>query len=312
VEAAKAANEGRLTINKLWDQYCETNPDNKILKHEQRKFDVHIRGAIGDKEPAGLLPMDIDRIRLGLQKKGFRTTSARILELIRRTINYGIKKGLIPPIGFKIEIPRLNNIKTEDLSSDQLAKLIAALDTDEDQVAADILRLALFSGMRRGEIFKLQRGDLDFERRFILLRDPKSGRDEKIPMNETVLDIFKKILDRHNDDFLFPGKFKGTHITACPREFIKRIKKAAGLPNDFRPMHGLRHTYASMLASSGQVDLYTLQKLLTHKSPSMTIRYSHLHDDALRKAADVAGDIIAKASVESANGNNVKLVDQKK
>jgi integrase len=48
----------------------------------------------------------------------------------------------------------------------------------------------------------------------------------------------------------------------------------------------------SKLASSGQVDLYTLQKLLTHKSPVMTQRYAHLRDQALRKTADLAGNII--------------------
>jgi integrase len=47
-----------------------------------------------------------------------------------------------------------------------------------------------------------------------------------------------------------------------------------------------------MLASSGQVDMYTLQKLLTHKSPQMTQRYAHLRDDALKRASELAGDII--------------------
>ena len=42
-----------------------------------------------------------------------------------------------------------------------------------------------------------------------------------------------------------------------PRKRINAIKEAAGLPSDFRPMHGLRHVYASLLASSGQVDIYT-------------------------------------------------------
>jgi site-specific recombinase XerD len=73
---------------------------------------------------------------------------------------------------------------------------------------------------------------------------------------------------------------------------VNQIKEAAGLPKDFRALHGLRHVYASMLASSGQVDLYTLQKLLTHKSPAMTQRYAHLRDQALRQAADLAGNII--------------------
>lgn len=76
---------------------------------------------------------------------------------------------------------------------------------------------------------------------------------------------------------------------------VNKIKKATGLSEDFRPLHGLRHTYASMLASSGKVDIYTLQRLMTHKSPVMTQRYAHLRDDALRQAADLAGDIINDA-----------------
>jgi len=58
-------------------------------------------------------------------------------------------------------------------------------------------------------------------------------------------------------------------------------------------MHGLRHVYASMLASSGKVDMYVLQKLITHKDGRMTQRYAHLRDEALKKAADVAGDIVS-------------------
>jgi hypothetical protein len=44
------------------------------------------------------------------------------------------------------------------------------------------------------------------------------------------------------------------------------------------------------------VDLYTLQKLLTHKSPTMTARYAHLRDSAIRKASDLAGDIVQQAT----------------
>jgi integrase len=56
-----------------------------------------------------------------------------------------------------------------------------------------------------------------------------------------------------------------------------------------------------MLASSGQVDLYTLQKLLTHKSAAMTQRYAHLRDETLRRASDLASDLIAQAMKGSAH-----------
>ena len=56
-------------------------------------------------------------------------------------------------------------------------------------------------------------------------------------------------------------------------------------------MHGLRHVFASRLASSGKVDLYRIQKLLTHKSPLMTQRYAHLHNEVLREASEIMDDI---------------------
>jgi integrase len=217
--------------------------------------------------------------------------AARVLELLRRTINYGIKRGLVAPINFKIEIPRLNNQTTEDLSPDQIKKLIRVLDTDKDQTAANVMRLALFTGMRRGEIFKLKWENVDFRRGFITIADPKGGPDQTIPLNDAARKVLESIKTDDAEPWVFPGRFPGTHLTNC-RDSFARIAKAAKFPQGFRPLHGLRHVYASMLASSGQVDLYTLQKLMTHKSPLMTQRYAHLRDDALKKAANLAGDIV--------------------
>ncbi len=89
----------------------------------------------------------------------------------------------------------------------------------------------------------------------------------------------------------------------------RRIRERAGLPEDFRPLHSLRHVYASMLASSGKVDMYTLKKLMTHKSPLMTQRYTHLRDEALKRASDLAGDIIDKAATSSSYLLSIKLVN---
>ena len=53
-----------------------------------------------------------------------------------------------------------------------------------------------------------------------------------------------------------------------------------------------------MLASSGEVDMYTLQKLLTHESPLMTQRYAHLADEAMKRAAEI-GTMALLSSVTS-------------
>jgi len=140
---------------------------------------------------------------------------------------------------------------------------------------------------------------IDVEKGFITIRDPKSGRDQIIPLNDAAAAIIKKILPTNGNPFIFPGHQKGTCLTTLNRKSIERIRKAAGLPAGFRPLHGLRHVYASMLASSGQVDMYTLQKLLTHKSPFMTQRYAHLRDETLKKASNLAGELISRASNEN-------------
>lgn len=301
--AAKQAEASRWTIGKLWDLYCQTFSQNKVIHDEGLKFDNYLRGEFGDKEPSELQALDIERLRIRLQKQGKRTTAARILELLRRTINFGIKRGLVPPLPFKIEIPKLNNEVTEDLSEAQIQALQEALDADPDQRAANIMRLALSSAMRRSEILKLRWEDLDFGRGFIRIIDLKGGRDQTIPMNDSARTILSGIERQEGNPYVFPGKKPGTHLTEC-RKSLDRIKKAAGLPEDFRPLHGLRHTFASMLASSGEVDMYTLQRLLTHKSPLMTQRYAHLRDEALRKASDLAGCIIQKAT----SGKDEKLI----
>ena len=69
-----------------------------------------------------------------------------------------------------------------------------------------------------------------------------------------------------------------------------------------------------MLASSGEVDMYVLQKLLTHKSPQMTQRYSHLRDHALKNAAGLAGSIIEQAAEakEAKEDKVINIDDHKK
>jgi integrase len=279
------------TLNALWDAYCEANPGAKALVHEMNKWKRNVKDGIGKKEPSELSPIDLDRLRLGLQKADKLTTAVRVLELLRRAINFGIKRNLIAPMKFKITLPRLNNQTTEDLTPEQLGRLLKALEKDEDQVCANLFRLALYTGMRRGELLSLAWDAVDFERGFITIRDPKGGRDQTIPLNAAARSVFEAHPREPESPWVFPGRRAGKHATEM-RKSIERIRKAAKLPDGFRPLHGLRHVYASMLASSGKVDMFTLQKLLTHKSPMMTQRYAHLRDDALRRASELAGEIV--------------------
>ena len=109
-------------------------------------------------------------------------------------------------------------------------------------------------------------------------------------MNDTARAILTNHPRSSASMLVFPNKHGKQSV--CVRKAVARIKKRAGISKDFRRMHGLRHVFASRLASSRKVDLYRIQKLLTHKSPQMTQRYAHLRDDALRKVSVVMDTII--------------------
>lgn len=289
---AKEAEQNKWTIARLWKEYQASLPENKATKTDSGRFDQYLKDPVGSKEPKDLLPLDVDRLRFKLLKTKSPQTVKHILGILKRICNYGFNKHLCPAITFKIEMPDVDNQKTEDLNKDQLHRLLETIGEDENKQVGNMMLMALYTGMRRGELFKLKWDDVDFGRGFILIRDPKGGKNQSIPLNYAA----RKLLESHErttSSYVFPGK-SGKQLVDIKKS-ANRIKKAAGLPDDFRPLHGLRHTYASMLASSGKVDIYTLQKLMTHKTPVMTQRYAHLRDDALRQAADLAGDIIGEA-----------------
>jgi integrase len=305
-ERREEAKQEVWTITRLWQGYSTDKPITKSLITDRSRFQKFIKPTLGKKEPRELSPLDVDRLRISTAKNHKPQTVKHVIALLVRIINYGARLGLCSGLGFKPPTIKVHNLKTEDLSPEQLAALMEAINEDHDCQAANFMRLALCTGMRRGEIFKLRWADIDFERGYITIRGPKGGKDQIIPLNQAA----REVLEFHPRDvspFVFPGR-EGRQRTRYPKR-IDAIRERAGLPPDFRPLHGLRHVYASMLASSGQVDLYTLQKLLTHKSAAMTQRYAHLRDEALRRASDLAGDLIGQAL----NGNKpTKTVQQRR
>jgi integrase len=290
-ERRRRAEANKWTMDRLWDYYRRQRGDYASLRTDKSNY-KHLKRKFGDKEPKEIIQRDVDWLRLSLSRRKKPQTVKHVLQLLNRIINFGVNKGLCQGLNFKIEMPKVHNLKTEDLTRGQLKRLFEAIDEDEDIQAANILRMALFTGMRRGELFKLKWEDVDFERRVIQIRNPKGGPDQKIPLNNAAREVLASH-PRSGSPYIFFGR-DGKQRTEM-RAPVNRIRKRAKLPEGFRPFHGLRHVYASMLASSGKVDMYTLQKLLTHKSPQMTQRYAHLRDETLKRASDLAGSLVAEA-----------------
>jgi len=303
----KEAVASKWTIDKLWGEYKTNMPDLKGIVTDQNRYEKHIKLSFGDKEPKDIMPLDVDRLRLKLLKKKAPGTVKNILELLRRIINFGSKKNLCDKLRFTIELPKVDNEKTEDLTPGQLERLLKAIREDLHPQAGPLMLMAIYTGMRRGELFKLKWNHIDFERGFINIIDPKGTADQIIPLNDAARQLLKNHPKMKKSPYIFPGR--SGRLRTDINKAVNAIKKEAGLPEDFRPLHGLRHFFASGLASSGQVNLHTLSRLLTHKDVKTTQRYSHLRDDALKQASELAGTIIHAAG--GAEDKKDKVVDFK-
>ena len=277
------------TIARLWHNYKEAHPDVKGLSFDESRYKCYLAPPFGDREPKDIRPLDVDRIRVDLLKKGKASQTVRnTLELLRRLVNHGSARGLCEGLSFKVKLPKASDPKTECLSSDEIRRLLDVLNEWPDVHMANALELALYSGMRRGEILRLEWRDLDFRNGVIHIRNPKGGKDQTIPMNKKA----RVTLKRH-------PRVRGNRIFQPQRDVstqARAIRKAAELPGDFRVFHGLRHTFGSLLVSSG-VSLYQVQKLLGHAHPAQTTRYAHLSDQALKAASDQIGDLLEGGKV---------------
>jgi integrase len=284
------------TLNEVWAKYLPWAKEHKkSWPADMWYFRKHIEPRFGKKPLDAISPIDIERMKLELKKgvniRGKPFAPATIkhqLVILRRLYNLARKWNMYDdksPLE-SVEMPKIDNQKTEFLTNEELTRLLDTLDTWPFRESAAFVKFALFTGLRRGELFKLAWDDVDFDRGMVTLRDPKGGKTENIPVSVEALDVLKS-LDVVSP-FVFPGE-DGKQRTNFYGPW-QRIRKAADLPEGFR-FHGLRHHFASTLVSNG-IDLLVVQKLLTHKDSKTTQRYAHLAPGAIKDAALKSGELL--------------------
>lgn len=286
-----------LTLGELWQKHYLpwAKEHKKSWRDDLRYYRRHLEPRFADRPLSAISPLDLERLKVEMKKSVNRrgkpyapATIKHVLVIVRRLYNLARKWGLYDgksPVE-AVTLPRLDNQVTEYLTQEEAARLLSTLETWPCRQTAALVKFALFTGLRRGELFKLTWQDVDLERGLITLRDPKGGRTETLPVSPQALEVLKTL--ERTSEYVFPGKDGGQRVSFWrPWE---KIRKAAGLPETFR-FHGLRHHYAATLVSAG-VDLVAVQRLLTHKDFKTTQRYAHLAPGALREAALKSGELL--------------------
>ncbi len=149
-----------------------------------------------------------------------------------------------------------------------------------------MIATAVYSGMRKGELYGLRWSDVNFASSVIRIAHsyhstPKSGKTRAVPIHPSLLPILRawqRVCPQTPQALVFPivGKLGrlGMGNSGDGKE-LARLLQESGCPVAAHPWHALRHTFAShYVMSSG--NLIALQQLLGHHDISMTMVYAHL------------------------------------
>lgn len=180
---------------------------------------------------------------------------------------------------------------------EQAVKLIAAADKKNQKIGT-LIFVAIFTGLRQGELLGLEWPDVDLDQSVIHVRrsfNHNKVRDTKSEASYRTVDLGKEAVRRLREwkiacppterNLVFPSNV-GNHINA--RNLYNRVYKPllekAELPD--LTFHELRHTYATLMLDNG-VDAKRLQAQMGHTTIDLIYKtYGHLIEDRDRTAAN--------------------------
>ena len=210
------------------------------------------------------------------------------LEILQQIMNFAVACGHIdanPARGVK---KNRRQALTRFLSREEIGRLHKVLDEQSGksrEQQADIIRLLLLTGCRRGEIVQLRWSEV--RKDTLALADSKTG-PRNVPLNAGA----RRILERQPEcgsPFVFPSPRDPARPRGLDLSLWDRVRQEAGI-EDVR-LHDLRHTLASHAVMNG-VPVPVVSRLLGHSNVRMTLRYAHLGDREIEAAAESIGQSI--------------------
>lgn len=279
------------SLSDIWPLYLEwAKVSKKSWDMDFSRYKNHLKMPLSHYPMDSIKPFHIQKILNKMHTTYKPATVKQVLMLIKRIYSWSLEQDLYegPNPCDRIKPPKFDNRVTVALTKEELQSLFKVLDGWPNERVVLPIKFALYSGKRKTEILNLKWSDIDLQNKFMTLRETKNGSRQYLPLNSSCIELLKRAAAIQTCEYVFPSRNKARYLGGGFDKTWRKIRKKAGITIRF---HDLRHTYASYLASSGKVDIYTLKELLGHSTIEMTQRYAHLVNGALRKAVNVADEV---------------------
>ena len=293
----------------FYNYYLPNNDHKKqrTVKLEEQLYRLWIKPIIGRKAVKDITAFDLERIKKYVKDHGrSKRTANYCIAVVRQVFNKAIQwdmfKGVNPAT--KVKMEKLNNQRLRFLTPTEAKMLLDEL-KKRSVKTYEIAVMSLFTGMRAGEIFNLKFGDIDLENDIIHIKNPKNKEDRVAYITDEVREILAPKKGKPNE-LVFKSKYgkRINHISSAFNRAVDKLGLNDGVEDrkDKVVFHTLRHTFASWLVLKG-VPLYTVSKLMGHKSIEMTERYSHLSPDTKRYAVESITGMLDNKVVQFKKGS---------
>jgi integrase len=271
----------KISLGEFGERYMEHAKANKRSWLRDEQMLNHLCEFFGkEKLLTEIAPMQIEAYKIQRLGKIADSTVNRELALLKRMFNLAITWDLyfgLNPVR-KVRFFREFNNRLRVLSPEEEEKLLQ----NAIPYLQDLIRFALNTGLRTGEIFSLRWSHVDLQRGILSVFASKTQTIREIPINSEARKVLEAWKLNQKNEILFYNPQTGKPFVDLKTGFALACEKA-GITDV--TWHTLRHTFASRLVNSG-VDIVTVKELLGHSSISVTMRYAHTNIESKRAAVE--------------------------
>jgi integrase len=280
------------SLSRTWMEAGSAKHEESTKTMNEVMLRRHILPVLGSTRVEALRPMAIEQYRMGrLAEKRPPAMSSLNLELglILAILNFGEKHGIVRNPITRGTVEKLPvEQKTVYFEPDEWHAFIEAADSDEElRQAAPLWRLKLLTASRISEMVGLRWNDVDLERGFIAIRQPKTQKKgvkiKALVLTDEMRAVLATVPRGIGEAYVFTDAGLPWTTERLRRHFARTLR-LAGLVGAWTP-HSIRHTAATWARKTG-IPLDRVAKMLGHAGLGLVLRYAHFSPEDLNPALD--------------------------
>lgn len=271
----------KISFGEFGNRYMEHAKTNKRSWLRDQQMLEHLDSFFGKERPlTELTPVEIEGYKVYRRAKVCGSTVNRELALLKRMFNLAITWDLFlgaNPVR-KVKFFREFNTGLRVLTLEEEKKLIQ----NACPYLQDLIRFAVNTGLRIGEIFSFRWTGVDLKRGILTVFSSKTEKIREVPINLETRTVLEAWWLGKKSEIVFYNPETGKPFVDLKAGFALACRKAK---IEGVTWHTLRHTFASRLVNSG-VNIVTVKELLGHSNISVTMRYAHTNFESKRAAVE--------------------------